>query len=136
MMKLTKKVALEVAINAIENSTLPNWSYTHGEETLTIEKAEVIEKLTKMIEGLEAKASAPKKPTAQQTANEGIKAVIAEVLSAVGKPVTISELMQADERLSPLVMSPQKISALVSQMVKAGAVVRTEEKRKAYFALA
>ena len=30
MMKLTKKVALEVAINAIENSTLPNWSFTEG----------------------------------------------------------------------------------------------------------
>lgn len=136
MMKFTKKVALEVAINAIENSTLPNWSFTEGEETLSISKAEAIEKLQKMIEQLESKSNAPKKPTKVQEANEGVKGVILATLQEIGKPVTITELMASNEELSPTKVSAQKVSSLVTQMVKAGTLVRTEEKRKAYFSLA
>ena len=136
MMKFTKKVALEVAINAIENSTLPNWSFSEGEETLSISKAEAIEKLQKMIEQLESKSNAPKKPTKVQEANEGVKGVILATLQEIGKPVTITELMASNEELSPTKVSAQKVSSLVTQMVKAGTLVRTEEKRKAYFSLA
>lgn len=136
MMKFTKKVALEVAINAIENSVLPNWSFTEGEETLSISKAEAIEKLQKMIEQLESKSNAPKKPTKVQEANEGVKGVILATLQEIGKPVTITELMASNEELSPTKVSAQKVSSLVTQMVKAGTLVRTEEKRKAYFSLA
>ena len=136
MMKFTKKVALEVAINAIENSVLPNWSFTEGEETLSISKAEAIEKLQKMIEQLESKSNAPKKPTKVQEANEGVKGVILATLQEIGKPVTITELMASNEELSPTKISAQKVSSLVTQMVKAGALVRTEEKRKAYFSVA
>lgn len=136
MMKFTKKVALEVAINAIENSVLPNWSFTEGEETLSISKAEAIEKLQKMIEQLESKSNAPKKPTKVQEANEGVKGVILATLQEIGKPVTITELMASNEELSPTKISAQKVSSLVTQMVKAGTLVRTEEKRKAYFSVA
>ena len=136
MMKFTKKVALEVAINAIENSVLPNWSFTEGEETLSISKAEAIEKLQKMIEQLESKSNAPKKPTKVQEANEGVKGVILATLQEIGKPVTITELMASNEELSPTKVSAQKVSSLVTQMVKAGTLIRTEEKRKAYFSLA
>lgn len=136
MMKFTKKVALEVAINAIENSTLPNWSFSEGEETLSISKAEAIEKLQKMIEQLESKSNAPKKPTKVQEANEGVKGVILATLQEIGKPVTITELMASNEELSPTKVSAQKVSSLVTQMVKAGTLIRTEEKRKAYFSLA
>lgn len=136
MMKFTKKVALEVAINAIENSVLPNWSFTEGEETLSISKAEAIEKLQKMIEQLESKSNAPKKPTKVQEANEGVKGVILATLQEIGKPVTITELMASNEELSPTKISAQKVSSLVTQMVKSGTLVRTEEKRKAYFSVA
>lgn len=136
MMKFTKKVALEVAINAIENSALSNWSFTEGEETLSISKAEAIEKLQKMIEQLESKSNAPKKPTKVQEANEGVKGVIFATLQEIGKPVTITELMASNEELSPTKVSAQKVSSLVTQMVKAGILVRTEEKRKAYFSVA
>ena len=136
MMKFTKKVALEVAINAIENSALPTWSFTEGEETLSISKAEAIEKLQKMIEQLDAKSNAPKKPTQVQEANEGVKGVILATLQEIGKPVTITELMASNEELSPTKISAQKVSSLVTQMVKAGTLSRTEEKRKAYFSVA
>lgn len=133
MMKLTKKVALEVAINAIENSVLPEWSYSQGEETLTVSKAEAIEKIQKMIESLDVKASAPKKPTKIQEANEGVKDIIKEVLDGQ-VPMTISEIMARSTELSAL--SNQKVASLVRQLVEAGVLVRTEEKRKAYFSLA
>ena len=132
MMKLTKKVALEVAINAIENSILPEWSYSQGEETLTVSKAEAIEKIQKMIESLDTKASAPKKPTKIQEANEGVKDIIKEVLDGQ-VPMTISKIMARSTELSAL--SNQKVASLVRQLVEAGVLVRTEEKRKAYFSL-
>lgn len=133
MMKFTKKIALEVAINAIENATLPEWSYSEGEDTLTVTKAEAIEKLQKMIEQLDAKVSAPKKPTKVQEANEGVKEVIKAVLDGQN-PMTVSEIMTHSAELGTL--SNQKVASLVRQMVEAGVLVRTEEKRKAYFALA
>lgn len=133
MMKFTKKVALEVAINAIENATMPEWSYSEGADTLTVTKAEAIEKLTKMIEQLDAKASAPKKPTKVQEANEGVKDIIKAVLDGQA-PMTVSEIMTHSAELGAL--SNQKVASLVRQMVEAGVLVRTEEKRKAYFALA
>ena len=133
MMKLTKKVALEVAINAIENSVLPEWSYSQGEETLTVSKAEAIEKIQKMIESLDTKASAPKKPTKIQEANEGVKDIIKAVLDGQA-PMTISAIMAHSTELSTL--SNQKVASLVRQLVEAGVLVRTEEKRKAYFSLA
>ena len=43
MMKLTNKIALEIALNAIENSVLPNWSFTEGENRLEVSKAEAME---------------------------------------------------------------------------------------------
>lgn len=132
MMKLTKKLALEVAINAIENSTLPNWSYTEGDETLTITKAEAIEKLQKMMEQLDAKASANKKPTAQQLANEAIKDKIVEILAAAtDEGMSATDVMNAlgeDIRI-------QRTTALLTQMVNAGQIKRDIVKRKAYFSL-
>lgn len=95
--------------------------------------AEVREKLEALKEQQVKRNSAEKKPTKVQQANESYKSLILEVLRGLNKPVTISELMQAHEELSPVKVSPQKISALVSQMVKSDLVVRTEEKRKAYF---
>lgn len=130
MMKLTKKVALEVAISALSTSEIKEFRMAGSEEVFTAE--EVIEKLLGMAQALEAKSNAPKKPTKVQEANEGIKAHIAEVL--VGQtPKTISEIMALSETLGT--MSNQKVSALVGQMVKAGSLVRTEEKRKAFFSL-
>ena len=93
--------------------------------------AEYKEKIEKMKAQFEKKNSAEKKPTATQVANEGIKGIILEVLA--DKSMTITEMQKASADLDEL--SNQKISALLSQMIKSGVVVRTEDKRKAYFSL-
>lgn len=97
---------------------------------------EVREKLEALLAQQVKKSSAEKKPTKVQLANAGVKETIVEALREAGKPVTISELMASNEALSPMVVSTQKVSALLTQMVKAGTVNREEIKRKAYFSLA
>lgn len=97
---------------------------------------EVREKLTALRTQQEKRSNAEKKPTKVQQANESVKALILEVLANADKPLLVSELMGAHPDLSPVVVTPQKISALVTQLVKSGAVIRDEVKRKAYFTVA
>ena len=85
------------------------------------------------VELLNKKNSAEKKPTAVQVANEGIKQAIVDGME-VGKAYTITDIMKSIDECAEL--SNQRVSALVRQLVTDGVVVRTEEKRKAYFSLA
>jgi hypothetical protein len=73
------------------------------------------------------------KPTKAQIENEGIKDTIVSALKAVGKPITISDLIKSSAELS--VYSNQKISALLTQLLTARKVERTEVKGKAYYGM-
>jgi hypothetical protein len=73
------------------------------------------------------------KPTKTQLENEDIKAVILSALSTIGKPTTIGDLVKSSAELSGY--SNQKISSLLTQLLKADKVERTEVKGKAYYAL-
>lgn len=75
--------------------------------------------------------SADKKPTKTQQANEVLKASLLELLQVAGKPLTVSEILQMANH--PALTSNQKVAALLRLMKDEGSVVRTEEKRKAYF---
>ena len=87
------------------------------------------------VELLAKKNSVDKKPTAQQEANATIKADILGVMEANPKQLfTVSELLKKVPNL-PDTMTNQRMSALVRQMVDAGQVKRTEDKRKAFFSL-
>lgn len=72
--------------------------------------------------------------TKTQKENVEVVAKIENALREVGKAVTITELQTASEEMSAY--SNQKLSALLKQMVSKGTVVRTEDKKKAYFSLA
>ena len=85
------------------------------------------------LELLSKKNSADKKPTAQQTANEAIKTAIVDGMEA-NRLYTITELIKEIPECAD--MTNQRVSALVRQLVDAGLVKRTEDKRKAYFSLA
>ena len=85
------------------------------------------------MELLSKKNSAEKKPTAQQTANAGIQTAILENME-VNRLYTITEIIKSVPECADL--TNQRVSALVRQLVDAGKVVRTEDKRKAYFSLA
>ena len=84
------------------------------------------------IELLDKKNSSEKKPTAQQTANESIKAAIVAGMTP-NRLYTVSEIQKEIPECAEL--SNQRISALLRQMI-GKEIVRTEDKRKAYFSLA
>ena len=91
---------------------------------------DVAEKLGKMKEQFVKKNSGERKPTANQVENAGLKVAILNGMES-GKAYTITDLMKSVAELADL--SNQRVSALVRQLVESGEVVRTEEKRKAYF---
>lgn len=117
MMKMTYVKALEIAMNCEEIKA----------------NAEVFEKLEALKGSISKKNSAERKPTTTQKANEGYKEAIVSFMEQ-GQRFTISELMKDVVELEGL--TNQRVSALVRQLKDEGLVVRTEEKRKAYFSLA
>ena len=85
------------------------------------------------MELLEKKNSAPKKPTAAQVANEAIKTAIVDGME-VNRLYSVTEIIKEVPECADL--TNQRVSALLRQLKEDGKVVRTEEKRKAYFSLA
>lgn len=85
------------------------------------------------LELLDKKNSAPKNPTAKQLENEKVKDYI---LAHLVKPMTISEMLKDFLADYPTELSNQRVSAIVKQLVEDNAVIRTVEKRKAYFSIA
>lgn len=69
--------------------------------------------------------------TKTQKENEGIKELILNALTEIGKPVTITELQNANTELADF--SNQKISALLKQLVESQAVDKIVDKKKSYF---
>ena len=94
--------------------------------------AELVAFIEHEIELLDKKNSSEKKPTAQQTANESIKAAIVAGMTP-NRLYTVSEIQKEISECAEL--SNQRISALLRQMI-GKEIVRTEDKRKAYFSLA
>ena len=104
-------------------------------EQMSVSAQAVIDFANHEIELLNKKSSSSSgKPTKTQIENEGYKEVILEALATADKPMTISELMEYADGLAGL--KNQRVSALMTQLKNAGKVIRTEEKKKAYFSLA
>ena len=79
------------------------------------------------------KKSENRTPSKNQIANEGIKSTIVDTLVELAKPSTIADIQGANAELGAL--SNQKVSALLTQLVNANAIVRTVDKKKAYFSV-
>ena len=95
------------------------------------DNAEMVAFIDHEIELLDKKAS-NKKATKTQEANIGIKSTILTVLEGA-KPMTVTEMQGASAELGEL--SNQKVSALVRQLVEAGKVVKTIDKKVSRFSL-
>lgn len=93
---------------------------------------EVVEFCNHEIELLSRKRSKSSKPSPKQVENEGIKEAILAVLSESETPMTIGEINSVLGKG----YSPQKVSALLSQLIKGEKVVKTYEKKVAYFGIA
>lgn len=124
MTKLTNVLALEMVLGMKEVQA----------------NVELVEKLTKMKEQFEKKnkssvgADGKKVLTAEQKKNEGLKETILEVLTRYEEPKQIKELIAENEELASY--TGQKISALMTQLVKAEKVVKVIDKKASKFQLA
>lgn len=97
--------------------------------------SEALAKLEDMKTALENKRSTPTKAEKEKSAeNDKTMNTIVDILTEVGKPMTISEMQSASPELAEL--TNQKISALMRKLVDKGIVARTVEKKKTYFSLA
>lgn len=117
--KMTNAMALEVAIEVLKATDLEKYG-------------EVIEKLDKILEQINKKSSANRKPTATQVENEKLKVAIVDNL-ANGSKMTVTDMMKKIPELADL--TNQRVTSLVSSLVKEGKLKREVEKRKAFFSV-
>jgi polyhydroxyalkanoate synthesis regulator phasin len=115
--KMTKATAWTIVKGIVENSGHP-------------QAEELVAKIDNELALLAKKNSAEKKPTAQQTANVGIMSAIIEGMIP-NRLYTVTEIIKEIPACAEL--TNQRVSALLRQLVEAGKVKRTEDKRKAYF---
>ena len=124
MTKLTNVLALEMVLGMKEVQA----------------NVELVEKLTKMKEQFEKKnkssvgADGKKVLTAEQKKNEILKETILEILARYEEPKQVKDLISENEELSEY--TGQKISALMTQLVKAEKVVKVIDKKASKFQLA
>ena len=124
MTKLTNVLALEMVLGMKEVQA----------------NVELVEKLTKMKEQFEKKnkssvgADGKKVLTAEQKKNEILKETILEILTRYEEPKQVKELIAENEELASY--TGQKISALMTQLVKAEKVVKVIDKKASKFQIA
>ncbi len=124
MTKLTKKVALSLAIASLNGEALSTEFTTD----------EVVAKLTEMVAQLDKKTGAEKPMTEQQKQNLGYKADLLTVL-ADGKARTATELLK-EVPTFPEDMSNQRVSQLLRQLILDGKVKKETVKGKTLFSIA
>jgi len=100
-----------------------------------IDNHEVIQKLEAMIVALDKKAQ-NRKPTKAQEENAKFKEMIVNFLTECGEAKTVTEIQLAIPDLNPAKVTNQRAGAIIRGLVDAGTLVRTVEKRKAYFGIA
>ena len=102
-------------------------------------KTEYVEFLTHQIELLDNKASSQKGMSKTQKENETIMEIIVNELKAIGRSVTITELLKESETLANYItiegknITNQKLSALMKKLKDAGKVQNMIDKKKSYF---
>ena len=122
MTKLTKKVALSLAVAAMTDSMPTDCPYT---------KDEVVAKLNEMIVQLDKKPAGEKAMTENQKQNVGFKADILTFL-ADGQKRTATEILNGVESF-PDGMTNQRVSALLRQLYLDGKVQKETVKGKTQF---
>lgn len=94
---------------------------------------DVAEKVQGMLAQLEKRSSAERKPSARQIENEKLKVEILKAMSADRK-YSVGEMIK-EFSFFPADMTPQRVSALMTQLVEAHKVEREVVKRKVLFFL-
>jgi hypothetical protein len=97
--------------------------------------AEAVEKLTALRDQHIKRASAERKPTPKQVENAGFKA---DVLAWMEPDTlyTAADIVKGVPSVVAAGISTQRVSAMLTQLVNDGSVIKTEDKRKHFYSLA
>lgn len=118
--KMTKAVAFQMAISALETSTDPK-------------APEAVEKIRKEIENLAKKKSGNGTPTKKQVANAGLAEQVADHMAEnPARLWTVTELVKEVPNM-PADMSTQRMTPLLTALVNEGYVAKTKEKGKSLY---
>ena len=90
----------------------------------------LVEFIKHELELLAKKNSAERKPTSTQVVNEGLKEIILDFME-INHFYSISEMIKTCPELAEL--SNQKVASLIRQLILDNKVIKTMDKRKAYF---
>ena len=116
--KMTKRDYFSKLIEIVEGANVDN-------------SEEIVNFLNNEIKLLNKKSNVK---TKTQKENEVLMEIVFNTLVEVRKPMTVSELMSANEEVGA--MSNQKVSALLKKLKEDERVIRVEDKKKAYFSIA
>lgn len=97
---------------------------------------EVVAKLTSMRDNLANKSHSVNK--AEMAKRSALTDRVLSALEALDKPVTVSELQRSDDTLQTYngeIVSGQRITSILTALVKDGKVVNAKDKKKSYFSL-
>lgn len=99
------------------------------------ENSDLVEFINHEIELLDKKNTAERKPTPKQVENEGFKSDILAWMEQ-GQSYSVADIVKGVPSVVASGISANRVTALLTQMRESGVIVRTEDKRKAFYSLA
>ena len=97
--------------------------------------AELVEFINHEVELLDKKNAAERKPTPKQVENAGFKQNILDWMEPNVQYLS-ADIAKGVPALVDAGVSGNRVTAMLTQLVNSGAIVRTEDKRKSYYSLA
>lgn len=97
--------------------------------------SEAVEKLTALRDQHIKRASAERKPTPKQVENAGFKQNILDWMEPNVQYLS-ADIAKGVPALVDAGVSGNRVTAMLTQLVNSGAIIRTEDKRKSYYSLA
>ena len=127
MKKITKKEMFNVISNYLSDNAIEIIGKVEEQE---ITLAMALEFIDKELAQLEKKSSS--RNSAKNAENEKLKEEILATMEEIGKPARLSEIIAKNPELG----SQNKVNAMLTQMKQDGVIIRTLDKKAAYFSIA
>lgn len=127
MKKITKKEMFNVISNYLSDNAIEIIGEVEEQE---ITLAMALEFIDKELAQLEKKSSS--RNSAKNAENEKLKEEILATMEEIGKPARLSEIIAKNPELG----SQNKVNAMLTQMKQDGVIIRTLDKKAAYFSIA
>ena len=102
---------------------------------VSVGRDDLVECVDGRVAQLDKKNSAERKPTAKQIENEGFKADIVAYMDT-DTQYSAADITKGVPSIVAAGISANRVTAMLTQLVNAGTLVRTEDKRKNFYSLA